>query len=63
MRQLKMKKTFKLICTRNYSDLLYLLIHEYGAELNGRNPDTLWTPLHSAAAANSTEVVYVIILI
>lgn len=36
-----------------------MLIYEYGAELNGRNPETLWTPLHFAAAANSADVVFV----
>jgi ankyrin repeat protein len=37
--------------------LLELLIINYKADVNDRNPENLWTPLHTAAYFNSSETV------
>lgn len=42
---------------RNHMHLLELLIINYKADVNDRNPENLWTPLHTAAYFNSAETV------
>lgn len=49
----------KQCCKYNQIDLFRYLVENHDADLNDRNPENLWTILHTAAYYNSLDIVYV----
>lgn len=49
----------KQCCKYNQIELFRNLVQNHNADLNDRNPETLWTILHTAAYYNSLDIVYV----
>lgn len=49
----------KLACAANHPTIVDLLIQQYNANLNDKNPQNSFSPLHTAAKFDSVDVINV----